>query len=343
MPTSPILETLPVAAAPMAGGPTTVALATAVAGEGAFPFLAGGYRTVDELAAEIAALRHTGAPFGVNLFVPERGPGPDERALRAYAARLRPEAAHHGLDIPPVTAATDREDGWEDKLALLRERPVPVASFTFGLPRARDVAALRRVGTRVLLTVTSPDEARAAQELGVDGLVVQGNAAGGHSATFDPERVPQPLPTEQLVRAVRHATALPTVAAGGVHGPGSIKRLLQAGAETVAVGTLLLRTDESGASATHRAALVDPRFTGTTVTRAFTGRPARALRNAFVDRHGAHAPVGYPEVHHLTRAIRRAAARAGDAERLHLWAGTGYRSAPDGPAADVVRRLVAPL
>ncbi|MFD7025663.1 nitronate monooxygenase, partial [Promicromonospora sukumoe] len=135
---------------------------------------------------------------------------------------------------------------------------------------------------------------------------------------------------------------LPVVAAGGVDGPDAVRDLLAAGAQAVAVGTLLLRTDESGASATYQAALAAS-DRGTVVTRAFTGRPARAVRNGFVDRHDDAAPVGYPAIHHLTRDLRRRAAAAGDAERLHLWAGTGYRRAAPGPASDVVRALAAAL
>ena len=107
----------------------------------------------------------------------------------------------------------------------------------------------------------------------------------------------------------------------------------------MAVGTLLLCTDESGASRTHRDALADPGFPGTVVTRAFTGRPARALRNRFVDEHDATAPAGYPAIHHLTRRLRQAAAAAGDPHGVHLWAGTGFRSATTGPARDVIGRL----
>ncbi|MFA4841759.1 MAG: nitronate monooxygenase, partial [Agrococcus sp.] len=230
-------------------------------------------------------------------------------------------------------------DHWREKLAHLVEHPVPVVSFTFGLPSRADVAALQRAGTRVLASITAPDEARAAAAVGVDGLVVQGIGAGGHSARHDPARPPPPVSTAELVRAVRLAVDLPVVAAGGVDGPDAVGALLAAGAESVAVGTLLLRTDEAGTSPAHRAALRDPRFSETVVTRAFTGRPARALRNGFIDRHDAGAPVAYPAVHHLTRELRQAAGRAGDAERLHLWAGTGYRSAPEGPAADVLRWL----
>ena len=101
----------------------------------------------------------------------------------------------------------------------------------------------------------------------------------------------------------------------------------------------LTRRSEAGTSATHRAALADPARTGTVLTRAFTGRPARALRNEFTDRWSGVAPYGYPALHYLTSSMRKAAAAAGDPERVHLWAGTGYRHATAEPAATILERL----
>lgn len=327
---------LPLVAAPMAGGPSTVALAEAVASAGAFPFLAGGTKSADALGEEIAAVRGVGADFGVNLFaLPPRTV--DEAAFAAYAAELADEASAHGIALDPVPRTDD--DSFGEKLEMLTRSPVPVVSFTFALPSAEHVAALHAVRTTVLASVTSPEEARAATELGVDGLVVQGPDAGGHSATHDPSRTPSPISTPELVRQVVTATGLPVIGAGGVDRPVAVHRILAAGAQAVAVGTLLLRTDEAGTSRTHRAALADRSFTTTTLTRAFTGRPARSLRNGFIERHEASAPTAYPAVHHLTRELRRAAGAAGDTDRLHLWAGTGWRTAPEGPAADVIRRL----
>ena len=347
-PRLPLETDLPIVAAPMAGGPTTVALARAVSAAGGLPFLAGGYTAPAALADEVAQLAGDGAPFGVNLFVPSDA-AVDLDAFRAYAAELQPEAEPYGVRLDPEPVTDD--DAWGAKLALLLEHPVPFVSFTFDLPPADDVARLRRAGTVVLGTVTTPDEAVAARDAGVDALVVQGPAAGGHSATFDPGRPADTLTaaggaaagTAELVAAVVASAGLPVVAAGGVDGPGAVRDLLAAGAQAVAVGTLLLRTDEAGTSPVHRAALADPRFERTVVTRAFTGRPARALENGFTRMHDAAAPVGYPAVHHLTRSLRRAAAAAGDADRVHLWAGTGYRSAAEGPAGDVVRALAAAL
>ena len=333
----PLLDTeRPIVAAPMAGGPTTVALATAVADAGGFPFLAGGYKTAAGLRDEIVTLRASGAPFGVNLFVPD-DTELDRAAFAAYAAELKPEASRHGVsvDSEPVTD----DDNWDEKFALLIEQPVPIVSFTFGLPAATDIGALRERGTRVLATVTTPEEAAEATARGVDGLVVQGADAGGHSATFDPGRDPAPLALTELIAGVRKKSKLPLIAAGGITSSDAVREVLAAGAIAAAVGTLLLRTDEAGTSAVHRAALSDPEFDRTVITRAFTGRPARALHNDFIAAHGANAPVAYPAVHHLTRPIRQAATKAGDTQRVHLWAGTGYREAPTGPAANVIHRL----
>jgi NAD(P)H-dependent flavin oxidoreductase YrpB (nitropropane dioxygenase family) len=293
------------------------------------------------MTADMATMRSTGAAFGVNLFAPTVGPF-DEAEFRRYARELQTEADRYGLDLSEIEPRQD-DDRWADKLDVLLADPVPVVSVTFGLPGPEEVQALQRAGSRVLVTVTTVTEAHAALEVGADALVVQGSDAGAHSGTHDPSRTITPMPTLDLVRAVVADTGVPVVAAGGVDGPRAVVALLEAGAGAVAVGTLLLRTDESGTSQTHKDALADPAFPETVITRAFTGRPARGLRNEFVQRYEASAPVGYPAVHHLTRPLRQAAAAAGDPHRLHLWAGTGYRSARTGPAQAVLESLAAGL
>jgi NAD(P)H-dependent flavin oxidoreductase YrpB (nitropropane dioxygenase family) len=233
------------------------------------------------------------------------------------------------------------DDAWRAKIDVLRERAVPLVSFTFGLPPAADLALLRATGAVLAQTVTSVAEARAAASAGVDVLIVQAAAAGGHSGTFTPSRPVPEVPLPALVASIRSAVPLPVVAAGGVGTAADVAAALAAGAALVALGTALLRASEAGTSATHRAALADPGRTDTVVTRAFTGRPARGLRNDFTDRYSRVAPAGYPALHHLTRPIRRAAAAASDPERLHLWAGTGFRHAIDEPVATILTRLSA--
>jgi nitronate monooxygenase len=332
---------LPVFAAPMAGGPGTPALVTAAARAGGLGFVAAGYKTPQALAGQIKELAGAGVAFGVNLFAPN--PVPVEPAeLRRYADLIAPEAERHGIALDADTPRED-DDRWAEKLDVLRENPVPVVSFTFGIPAARDLAALRATGALLIQTVTNVEEAKAGAEAGFDALVVQGAAAGGHSGTLTPHRPLPDLPLADLVAAVRHAARLPVIATGGIATPADVAEVVRAGADAAAVGTVLLRSDEAETSATHRAALTDPARTETVLTRAFTGRPARGLRNTFIERYDALAPYGYPALHHLTSPLRKAAAAAGDPECVHLWAGTGFRHATAEPAADILTRLAQHL
>jgi len=338
---APLGIDIPVLAAPMAGGPTTPALVIAAARAGGFGFLAGGYKSPQDLASQIRDVRKSGVSFGVNLFAPHPVPV-DPDAYRRYARVLLPEAQRLGVSLPEGEPIED-DDHWRAKIDVLIEDPPPVASFTFGIPERQVIARLRHAGVIVLQTVTDQDEALAAMDAGADGLIVQAATAGGHSATLSPERPPPTAVMPELVATVQNATGAPVIAAGGVATPGDVSAAVHVGAEAVMVGTALLLTEESGVSATHRAALSDPQFTSTVVTRAFTGRPARALRNRFVDRYGQLAPSGYPALHHLTSPLRRAAARAGDPQLLHLWAGTGFRHVREEPVAVAVERLAGEL
>ena len=144
--------TVPVVAAPMAGGASTPQLVAAVNGAGGLGFLAAGYRSTVAMTEQIAAVRElTDRPFGMNLFVPA-GPA-DPAVVAAYRARLLPEAERWGVELP-VTIAPDRDD-WDAQIAALRADPVPVVSYTFGLPTPAEAAALRAVGSTQIGTVTS--------------------------------------------------------------------------------------------------------------------------------------------------------------------------------------------
>ena len=122
----------------------------------------------------------------------------------------------------------------------------------------------------------------------------------------------------------RRGGQAPVVAGGGVRDHRDAHDPLARGAAAAQVGTGYLLADEAGTNAVHRAALADPCFTSTTLTRAYTGRWARGLTNRFILDH-PDAPPGYPHLHHLTAPLRAAAVRAGDPQTAHLWAGRATR------------------
>lgn len=331
---------IPLIAAPMSGGPTTPAMVSAATRAGALGVLAAGYKTVAALEAEIKAVRAEGIPFGVNVFAPNPVPV-DPQRYREYAAIIQAEADQFGLTLP--SEPVEDNDRFDEKIELLLDDPVPMVSFTFGIPPRDVIAALQRAKSVVVQTVTTAEEAARARDAGVDMLAVQAADAGGHSGTLSPLRPLNPVPIVDLVRQVVATVPLPVLATGGLATPAAVAEVIGAGAAAAAVGTVLLRATESGASATHQAALADPAYTETVLTRAFTGRPARGLRNAFIDAHEAEAPPGYPAVHHLTSPLRKAAAAAGKPDYVHLWAGTGFRHATAEPATDILRRLASDL
>ncbi|MFJ6674373.1 NAD(P)H-dependent flavin oxidoreductase [Actinosynnema sp. NPDC091369] len=323
---------VPVIAAPMAGGASTPALVAEVGRAGGLGFLAAGYLSVEAVAEQITATTAlTDRPFGVNLFVP----GPRSTTdLAGYRERVAAQS--------PTEPGEPRwdDDSYGAKLELVMALRVPVVSFTFGLPNPEDVHRLHAAGATVVVTVTTPQEAAQAAQVGADALCVQGSDAGGHRGTFADDGV-SPGGGElygvlAALRLVRAKVDLPLIATGGlVHGA-DVAAVLAAGAVAAQLGTAFLTTPEAGTSAAHRQALAEG-TRRTALTRAFSGRPARGLVNRFLVENQERAPAAYPEVHHLTKPVRA----TGDPELMSLWAGQTYALVRAAPAAEVVARLAA--
>jgi nitronate monooxygenase len=327
---------VPIVLAPLAGGPSTPELTAAVSNAGGFGFLAAGYLTAPALAERLARTRTlTEAPIGVNLFVP--GTPTPPQAVDAYAARLAEDAAKAGVELG---AARFDDDDWAAKLQLLIATPVAVVSFTFGCPQPEVIDRFHDVGSEVWVTVTRPGELRIAVDSGADALVVQGPEAGGHRASFrdDPaDDLTDGIGLLSLLQLVRAQAEVPLVATGGIGTGAAIAAVLVAGAAAAQLGTAFLRCPEAGTAAVYRQALAD--HAPTAMTRAFTGRLARGIRNRFLDRHSAAAPAAYPEVNHLTAPLRQAGRAAGDAGLVNLWAGQTYELGRQLPAGQLVRVL----
>ncbi|WP_134732986.1 NAD(P)H-dependent flavin oxidoreductase [Amycolatopsis nivea] len=327
----------PVIVAPMAGGPTTPQLVGAVTDAGGFGFLAAGYLSPETLDARIAQTADlTGGRFGVNLFVPG---GRSVADLSAHRERLLAEAVRYGVELgEPVWD----DDEYPAKLDLVVRHRVPVVSFTFGAPTSAEVQRIHEAGGKVAVTVTNPEEADLAAARGADALVVQGFEAGGHRGLFtdDPGN---PAGGEEygllaLLRLLGARTSLPLVAAGGLVNGADVAAVLAAGASAAQLGTAFLLATEAGTGDTQRRALAEA-GRPTAFTRAFSGRPARGMVNRVLSDLSADAPAAYPQLHHLSKPVRGAAAKAGDPEAMSLWAGQTYPLAGDGSAASIMTRL----
>jgi nitronate monooxygenase len=325
----------PIVLAPLAGGPSTPALAAAVCEAGGLGFLAAGYLAADAMRADIHALRErTAAPFGVNVFVPGSAEV-DAEAVRRYVERLRAqESGRYGVE--PGEPRFD-DDDWDAKLRVLAVEKVPVVSFTFGCPSPEVISSLAAVGSEVWVTVTDLAEARIAQSAGAGALVLQGSEAGGHRASFVDRDGAEHLGVLALTRLVARTIELPLIATGGLGDGPAVAAVLAAGATAAQVGTAFLRAPEAGTHPAHKTALAAE--TPTALTRAFTGRLARGLVNRFLVDHSSAAPFAYPHVHHATAPLRAAARRAGDGDGFNLWAGQAHALAEERPAAEIVATL----
>jgi nitronate monooxygenase len=332
----------PIVQAPMGGGPSTPELAIAVCRSGGLGFLAAGYKHPDTVRGEIEAVRSaSGAPFGVNLFVPCVQPADPEHLraghLRDYTRELMPDAQRHGVELGEPR---HDDDEWRAKLELLAGERVAVVSFTFGCPPPGAVERMHHAGSAVWVTVTSLEEARRAQLAGADALVVQGTEAGGHRGGFVDDEHAGGSGLLALLRVIASAVSLPLIATGGIADGAAVAAVLCAGASAAQVGTALMLAPEAGTAPAQRELLGEP-SRPTMLTRAFSGRLARGIVNRFMEEHTATAPVAYPEIHHLTSPLRAKAREQGDADAFNLWAGQAHELAEERPAGEIVRDMGA--
>jgi nitronate monooxygenase len=350
----------PIVLAPM-GGPSTPELVAAVSGAGGLGILGAPYLSPAELRQAVARIRAlTDRPFGVNLFAgghpaaSTADAGPASVLAGAAAASTSVDAGpmlallaplHARLGLPPPTAPALPPDPFPAQLDVVLELRPPLFSFTFGIPPPAALAALRERGIRTAGTATTVAEARALADAGVDAVMAQGAEAGGHRGTFLGAFAEAMVPTLRLVREVVRVVSLPVIAAGGIMEGADARAALEAGAAAVALGTAFLACPESGAAPAYKQALLAAGGDHTVLTRAFSGRPARGLENGFVRAVAGHeaAILPYPLQNALTRPMRTAAGKAGDADLLSLWAGQGVARIRALPAAVLVGALVREL
>lgn len=326
--------------APMAGGISTPALVAAVSNAGGLGSMGAGYLTPEQIAQSIAEIRAlTPRPFAVNLFAG----GFDGTGARDPARMLELMAPHHqrfGLDAPaPPDAAVAP---FEKQVEVVLEANVPVFSFTFGIPPADIVAKMKARGIKLMGTATTVAEARALHVAGVDAIVAQGSEAGAHRGTFLAACEDSLIGTMALVPQIAEAVPLPVIASGGIMDGHGIVAAAALGASGVQMGTAFLRCPESGASPAYKAALRAARDDATLLTRAFSGRMARGIANTFAVemKEHAHELLRYPAQNNLTRSMRTAAAKKGNADYLSLWAGQAAPLARELPAGELVKVLV---
>ncbi len=340
---NPLLNRLgiehPVIQAPMGGGPSTPELVAAVSNAGGLGSLGAAYLTPDQITEAIRRIKSlTRQPFNVNLFAGGYETKPcDPAPMLAILAEI-----HEALALPVPILPQLPPDPFPAQFEAVLAADPPIFSFTFGIPNSDVMARLQARHIITIGTATTVDEARLLSDAGVDAIFAQGAEAGAHRGTFAGPFESAMIPILQLIPGIRNAVWGPVIASGGIMDGRDISQALRLGASAAALGTAFLTCPESGASEAYQAAILDATKDTTVITRAFSGRPARGLTNAFIKKMTGkeNMILPYPLQNLLTRAMRTAAANRGDSGFLSLWAGTGVARARILPAADLVKRLV---
>ena len=328
----------PIVLAPMGGGPTTPELVAAVTEAGGLGMFAATGLPPDALRDAIAAIRaQTDRPFGVNWLIAPPASGGDIETVQAALDPLRAE-----LGLPPGRReVTLPPSALPDQIEVALSAGVRVMSFALGDPSSF-VEPAHESGALVSAMVTTVDEAIRVAAAGVDFVVAQGAEAGGHRSTFElgPGLEPALVGTIALVPQVIDAVPVPVVASGGIVDGRGLAAALALGAAGAQLGTRFLLAREAGTAPAYRAALVRAVETDTIVTTRFTGRPARSIRNRFVDRLSGVEPLPWPLQRFAAEDIYAEGFTRGDAELIPLLAGQGLRGLRDGqPAAEIVEEI----
>jgi nitronate monooxygenase len=324
----------PIIQAGMAGGATTPELVAAVSEAGGLGTLGAAYMSPDAIRDAVAEVRSlTGRPFAVNLFVPEPFDPSlyDPREVNAPLARYREEL---GIEVPEEVG--DFVQPFEDQLAVVLEEKVPVFSFTFGVPEEAQISALKKAGIVLIGTATTVREGLVLEERGVDAMVGQGSEAGGHRGTFIGDFESAMVGTMALVPQLADSLSVPVIAAGGIMDGRGLAAALVLGAEGVQMGTAFLPCSESGIHPKYKEAVLAAKSEETSLTRAFSGKPARGIRNRFIEEMEEQEVPAYPVQNAYTKDIRAAAAKENRIEFLSLWAGQAAGLGRAVPAAEVV-------
>ncbi|HVV92834.1 MAG TPA: nitronate monooxygenase [Hyphomicrobiales bacterium] len=329
---------VPILLAPMAGA-CPPALSIAVANGGGLGACGALLMAPDAIRAWADEVRRSSnGAFQMNLWIPDPPPARDAAAEE----RVRAFLAGWGPPVPPEAGEVTMPDFAAQCEALLQSG-APILSSIMGVYPPDFVRRMKERGIIWFATVSTVAEARVAADAGADVIVAQGAEAGGHRGAFDAaEAEPRQVGLFALLPAVVDAVRVPVVATGGIADARGVAAALTLGASAAQIGSGFLRCDEAAIGSAWAEALARVAPEDTMVTRAFSGRAGRSIATAYTRAAAAPdapAPAPYPVQRGLSAPMRAAAQKAGDPERMQMWAGQSVGLAAGGPAADVVERL----
>ncbi|MEH7049408.1 NAD(P)H-dependent flavin oxidoreductase [Bacillus pseudomycoides] len=331
----------PIIQAGMAGAITTPELVAAVCNSGGLGTLGAGYMSPEQIRQSIYKIRElTDRPFAVNLLLTKEIQIEEEKV---QVARNLLEPIRKELGIDEYNQSLQLPKSYKEQLHVLKEEKVPVISFAFHTLEQEEIVSLKKEGIKIIGTATNVAEAKVLAELEVDVIVGQGSEAGGHRGTFIGKEQDSMIGTFALIpQMVAAVSNIPIVAAGGIMNGQGLVAAMALGAEGIQMGTAFLTSEESITHNVHKKAVLHSTDTSTIVTRSFSGKYARGVRNTFIEQHEEKEEMlpMYPVQNVLTAKIRQEAAKQNKGEYMSLWAGQASSLARKESAQQIVERVL---
>ncbi len=330
----------PIIQAPMAGGATTPELVAAVSNAGGLGSLGAGYMTPADIQQAIRRIRElTNKPFAVNLFIPQKYHVTSDQIQKA-CHDINECCLELNIKVEPVIEPYT--PSFEEQINILIEEKIPVFSYTFGTLDPIWIAKFKKNHTILIGTATTLAEAQLLEESGIDAIVAQGSEAGGHRGTFLGKVEDALIKLSSLVPQLVAQIKTPIIAAGGIMNGRGIVAALELGASSVQMGTAFLSCFEAGIPSVYKQTLLAQRQDNTVLTRAFSGKWARGIRNKFIEcmDNKKIAILDYPVQNALTNAMRKKAKERNDINFMSLWAGQSVSLCRNLPANKLMNTLV---
>lgn len=331
----------PIIQAPMLGvtSPEMAAAISNAGGLGSLPVGGLSPKKTHELIQKTKTL--TNKPFAVNLFVHtiQQIDVPQAEKMIAFLDNI---AADYNLDFEKPHIENLQFYSYKDQIDILINENIPIVSFTFGIPDDNSIKLLKEKNIVLIGTATSVEEAKLLEQKGVDAITVQGIEAGGHRGSFIKN---EPLPQVGLMALlpqIADTVNLPLLASGAINDGRTIKAAFALGAAAVQIGTAFIASHESSAIPSYKTALAAAADTDTTLTKIYSGRWARGIKNEFIKliRNSGISIPDYPIQNSLTTSFRAKAQQQDNNQFTNMWAGQSAFGAQQKPAADIFWEMV---
>lgn len=334
----------PIIQGPFGGGLSSTQLTIAVSEAGGL----GSYGVHHLSPTDIRELgktlhKQTKKPFALNLWVSNQDQDASSFTAEKFQQSLKIfQPYYQKLGLKPPIQPERFGYNFEDQIDALLEVKPAVFSFVYGIPSREILQECKRRNIVTVGAITTIDEALVMESAGVDLLVATGFEAGGHRVSFLRSSEDSLTGTFALIPTVTAKVKIPVIAAGGIANAKGIAAAMILGAQGVQIGTAFLACNESNASNLHKEKLFSNDVKYTALTRAFSGRLARGIRNHFVDEWQTKSSqiLPYPIQSWFTNSFKQAAIEQNRADLMSLWASQASPLLKHKNASDLFSELI---